>query len=103
MTFEEDIIAGPVMVEGDRDALHRLFLILIDNAVKYTPPNGVITVSLANGSGFADKARSRELGGVGLGLSIARWETEALGGSIEIESTVGRGSLFQVRLPLIKS
>ena len=128
MIFQEDIVEVPVMVEGDRDALHRLFLILIDNAVKYTPPKGVITVSLTNNDGFAfaevrdtgigiasedlphifdrfyrtDKARSRELGGVGLGLSIARWETETHGGTIQIESALGKGSVFQVRLPLMK-
>jgi len=127
MNFQEDIVETPVMVEGDRDALHRLFLILIDNAVKYTLPNGFITVSLTSSSEFAvvevrdtgigiasedlphifdrfyraDKARSRELGGAGLGLSIARWETEAHGGAIEIQSTVGKGSVFQGQLPLI--
>jgi heavy metal sensor kinase len=129
MTFHEDIIDTPVMVEGNRDGLHRLFLTLIDNAVKYTLPNGLIRVSLTNSNEFgvvevrdtgigiasedmphifdrfyrADKARSRESGGAGLGLSIARWEIEAHGGSIEIQSTVGKGSVFQVRLPLIKA
>jgi signal transduction histidine kinase len=47
----------------------------------------------------ADKARTRELGGVGLGLSIGRWITEVHGGTIEVHST-GRGSVFQVRLPV---
>ena len=129
ITLQENIGTTPVMVEGDRDALYRLFLILIDNAVKYTPPQGLITVSLTSSHEFAvvevrdtgigiaagdlphifdrfyraDKARSRELGGVGLGLSIARWEAEAHGGSIEVQSTPNKGSVFQVRLPLIKS
>ena len=128
VTFEEDIVKTAVIVEGDSDGLRRLFLILIDNAVKYTP-EGLITVSLMSSNEFAivevrdtgigvaaadlpyifdrfyraDKARSRELGGVGLGLSIARWEAEAHGGSIAVQSTFGKGSVFQVRLPLIKT
>jgi heavy metal sensor kinase len=127
--FEEKNLATSVTVDGDRDALYRLFLILIDNAVKYTPPGGGITVALTSsiesaiaevrdtGIGIAasdlphifdrfyraDKARSRESGGVGLGLSIARWEAEAHGGSIDVQSTLGEGAVFQVRLPVIKS
>lgn len=126
--FSENIGADDVVVEGDAHSLHRLFLILIDNAVKYTPTRGTIKVSLAksnqsavvevkdSGIGIAtqdlphifdrfyraDKARSREFGGAGLGLSIAHWEAEAHGGEIEVESTLGQGSLFRVRLPLLK-
>ncbi|HEX4594157.1 MAG TPA: ATP-binding protein, partial [Bryobacteraceae bacterium] len=48
----------------------------------------------------ADKARSRESGGVGLGLSIGRWIAEAHAGMIEVESALGVGSTFRVRLPL---
>ena len=51
----------------------------------------------------ADKARSREFGGVGLGLSIARWVAEVHGGSIEVQSTPAAGSVFRVRLPLQRS
>ena len=127
IVLQEINLTTAVTIDGDRDALYRLFLILIDNAVKYTPPHGQITVSLANDNEFsvvevrdtgigvasedlphifdrfyrADKARSRELGGVGLGLSIARWEAEAHGGSIEAQSEAGNGSVFRVRLPLI--
>jgi signal transduction histidine kinase len=117
-----------LVVEGDSHALNRLFLILIDNAVKYTPSRGSINVSLDKtdslavaefrdtGIGIAaedqphifdrfyraDKARSREFGGVGLGLSIARWVAEAHGGSIAVESSPGGGSVFRVRLPLLE-
>ncbi len=129
ISFQEQIALGPVIVEGDAHALQRVFLILLDNAVKYTPPGGSVTVSLANVNGFAvaeirdtgigigeadlphiferfyraDKARSRERGGVGLGLSIGRWIAEAHGGVIEAESTPGQGSVFRVRLPISRS
>ena len=48
----------------------------------------------------ADKARSRESGGVGLGLSIGRWIAEGHGGTIEVQSSLGGGSTFKLRLPL---
>jgi len=128
LTFKEDIQSSELFVEGDSHALHRLFLILIDNAVKYTPSGGSITVGLKRtdasavaefrdtGIGIsaddlpniferfyrADKARSREFGGVGLGLSIARWVAEAHRGSIDVQSTPGTGSVFRVRLPLLR-
>lgn len=127
LAFKEDIQSSELLVEGDSHALHRLFLILIDNAVKYTPSGGSITVGLKRtdtsamaefrdtGIGIsaddlpniferfyrADKARSREFGGVGLGLSIARWVAEAHRGSIEVQSAAGSGSVFRVRLPLL--
>lgn len=128
LAFAEEIESPELFVEGDSHALHRLFLILIDNAVKYTPSGGSITVRLLRnddsvvaefrdtGIGInaddlpnifdrfyrADKARSREFGGVGLGLSIARWVADAHRGSIEVQSAAGTGSIFRVRLPLLQ-
>ncbi len=128
LKFAEDIATEELFVEGDPHALHRLFVILLDNAVKYTAPGGSVTVGLRqrNGSAIAefrdtgigiaaddlpnifdrfyraDKARSREFGGVGLGLSIARWVAEAHRGSIDVESTPGVGSAFSVRLPVLQ-
>jgi len=113
-------------IQGDASSLRRLFLILIDNAVKYTPANGQVEISLQRNNGYAvaevrdtgigiaeadlpnvferfyraDKARSRESGGVGLGLSIGRWITEVHAGTIEVHSAPGRGSTFQIRLPI---
>jgi len=128
LTFAEDIDSSELLVEGDSHALHRLFLILIDNAVKYTPSGGSVTVGLTRsddsaaaefrdtGIGIsaddlpniferfyrADKARSREFGGVGLGLSIARWVAEAHRGSIEVQSSPSTGSVFRIKLPLVQ-
>ena len=50
-----------------------------------------------------DKARARAFGGTGLGLAIGRWIARAHGGEIEVASTPGRGTLFQVRLPIDRS
>lgn len=126
IAFQEEISGDSMWVKGDTSSLRRLFLILIDNAVKYTPANGQVEVSLHRNDGFAvaevrdtgigiaeadlpsvferfyraDKARTRESGGVGLGLSIGRWITEVHAGTIEVRSTPGRGSVFQVRLPI---
>jgi heavy metal sensor kinase len=115
----------PILVLADGNALRRALLILIDNAVKYTPKGGSVKVKLdTNNNGpvvyvsdtgigiaradisrifdrfwRADKARSREQGGAGLGLSIAKWIVEMHRGSVRVESELGKGSTFSVRLP----
>ena len=121
-----DLDSQPVVVRGDSEALRRLFFILIENAIKYTPEGGRVNVELRaaaatavvqvvdTGLGIAetdqahifdrfwraDKVRSRGTGGAGLGLSIGRWIVDQHNGSIEVKSTPGKGSTFIVRIPL---
>ena len=116
-----------VVVQGDEGRLRQLFLNLIDNAVKYTPRRGSVTVSLTReertavatiqdtGIGIPEKDLDRIFerfyrverpvgleipSGSGLGLAIAKWVAEAHHGSVEARSREDRGSTFTVRLPI---
>lgn len=126
LTFTRKVPNQPVTVLGDRNALQRLLTVLVDNAVKYTPAPGTVEVRLEtsgcsavicvrdSGIGIAledqpkiferfyrvDKARSRDLGGAGIGLAIAQWIVQQHKGSITVESSQGKGSTFLVQLPL---
>ena len=112
-------------MEGDRSMVKQVMRILCDNAVKYTPKGGIITLDIQrkpgwvtlsvqdNGPGIsqedlpkiferfyrADSARKSESGGHGLGLSIARIIVMAHGGKLRVRSKVGVGSTFYVDLP----
>jgi heavy metal sensor kinase len=126
LQFSASVPDEPIWIKADPEALRRAFLILIDNAAKYTSSGGRVCVSLESRDGFArasvtdtgfgiseqdlahvfdrfwraDKARSREQGGAGLGLSIAKWIVDMHRGTIGVESEAGKGSTFWVRLPL---
>jgi two-component system OmpR family sensor kinase len=116
-----------VQVIGDRDRLKQVLLNLISNAVQYTPQRGKVTLTLTRQEGQAkfvvsdtgpgipaedlphiferfyrgEKSRSRGIhGGFGLGLSIVYWIVRNHGGSIEVESAEGEGTIFTILLPL---
>jgi heavy metal sensor kinase len=117
----------PVFVEANDPALRRMLLLLLDNAMKYTPVGGRIVLSVDRDPGGAtvavrdtgigipetalphvferfyrvDESRNRDAGGTGLGLSIAKWIAERHHASLEAESVVGEGSVFRIRFPLI--
>jgi len=112
-------------ISGDPDRLAQVLLNLVDNALKYTPAGGSVTVSAADagtavsvsvadtGVGIpkadlpriferfyrVDKARTRSTGGTGLGLSIVKHIVESHGGSISVVSDVGQGATFTFTLP----
>jgi len=125
LDFQLDLKEG-LVVSGDPVRLRVMFLNLLDNAIRYTPSGGTISLSLfredqlagvaISDSGIGippedlphvfdrfyrvDKARSRAESGSGLGLAIARHITEIHGGKIEVQSQVGSGSTFRILLPL---
>jgi heavy metal sensor kinase len=127
LNFSERILNAELPVLGDPEALRRVVNILLDNAFKYThAPGGTVTLAAEqregkalisvrdNGLGIAeqnqvriferfyrvDKARSRDLGGAGLGLAIAQWIVQQHHGRIYVESALGAGSIFWVELPM---
>ena len=113
----------PVNAPFDRSRIRQAASILLDNAVKYTPEGGKVTVTVREADGWAELEvsdtgvgipedqlplvferfhradPSRTAGGFGLGLSIARQIAEAHGGRIEVESAPGEGSTFTLLLP----
>jgi heavy metal sensor kinase len=124
--FALESLTGQLWISADERALQRLFLIVLENAVKYTPHGGRIEIRFIHEQGSAtvefrdsgigisendvphiferfyraDQARSREPGGSGLGLAIARWIVEKHGGTIEAQSVLGSGSVFRLHFPL---
>jgi len=117
---------APVRIRGEANLLERLIVNLIDNAIRYTPPDGRIEVSLETAREAAvlsvrdtgvgipdeaipqifdrffvvDKSRSKESGGSGLGLAIVKEVADVHGASIDVQSRVGEGTRFIVCFPL---
>jgi heavy metal sensor kinase len=126
IAFRQNIPEDSIWVAGESSSLEKLFLIVLDNAVKYTQNGGEIDVCLKSSPQFAsveirdtgigiapediprvfdrfyrvDRVRSRESGGTGLGLAIGRWIAQAHRGDIRVQSELSKGSTFEIRLPL---
>ena len=121
--------ADGLLVRGRAEQLRQLIVILVDNALRYTPQNGHVHVqAVADGASAlttvhdtgigipghalahvferfyrADEARNRESGGTGLGLAIAQELVKGHGGNIEVDSAEGVGTTFAVRIPLARA
>ena len=113
-------------IQTDAELLRKAISNLLDNAIKYTPEEGMIEITVApeadnvtisvkdNGIGIpaedlsrvferfyrVDKSRSREMGGTGLGLSIVKHIVQTLKGEVSVQSATDKGSTFTIRLPL---
>ena len=119
MAVESRFADGPLLIEGDRLALGRVYRNLITNAIQATEPGGHVTVSTSRigdiieiavadtGSGIpADRLKAifedfvtTKRRGLGLGLAISKRIVEQLDGTITVESEVGRGTTFTLRFP----
>ena len=118
----------PVRIYGDIDRIRQLLLILVDNGIKYTNAGGTVNLNLSSedgrgvilvkdtGPGISedhlpyifdrfyrvDKARTRHLGGSGLGLSIAHWIVKAHQADIQVTSKVGVGTTFTLSFEILE-
>jgi two-component system sensor histidine kinase VicK len=121
-------LAGQGMINIDATRMEQAVMAIVDNAAKYSPPQSIVRLNTSTwndefifevvdrGAGMlpedlasiferfyrVDKVRSRRLGGVGLGLSIAKTIVDAHGGRIEVESRVNEGTKMRIHLPLVR-
>jgi len=122
------IKADKTMIKGNREALEKMLVNFLDNAVKYTPKGGKVKISTENQSKYllinikdtgigipakdlphifdrfyrVDQSRSKDITGFGLGLSVAKKIIEIHRGSITVKSKPKKGTHFTIRLPLYK-
>ncbi len=125
LSVNSNFPSAPVLLDGNEAGLRRLLSVLVDNALRYTPPGGSVNLVARQDSDSvrievrdtgvgiapeviphiferfyrADESRSRDAGGSGLGLSIAKWIADRHDAKITVESAPGRGSTFIVLFP----
>jgi signal transduction histidine kinase len=118
-----------VFVHGDANWIEHAILNLFDNAIKFTAGGGEVDVTLSSQNGDAvlrvqdtgvgisadalphvfdrffraEPSRSKSVDGVGLGLALAKWIVEKHRGHIEVQSQIGKGSSFTIRIPLVNA
>lgn len=121
--LEIQVSDSPIYIQGNRKLLHRAFSNLLVNSIVHNPPGTKITVQLAegqmaeiqiadNGSGMDEEdtkhlfdryyrgtSTDAHVGGTGLGMAIVKQIITAQGGSVQVESEPGKGTVFLVRLP----
>jgi two-component system phosphate regulon sensor histidine kinase PhoR len=124
--IEIDNRQEPLVVEGDKEALHQMIRNLADNGIKYSAAGGKVSLVINQSDNQAiievvdqgigissedqqriferfyrvDRARSRERGGTGLGLSIVKHIAQSHNGTVQVHSQIDKGSTFTVRIPL---
>lgn len=128
ISIERKISDNNLFIYGDRDKFKQMIINLLDNGIKYTNPKGKVSISVwvennninlsikDNGAGIpkedipriferfyrVDKGRSRKMGGTGLGLAIVKHIVMILNGDISVNSDIGMGTEFIIKLPLAK-